>query len=229
MTTHAREVCAVAGQAGGFVQTQLARGVLVNESAGVGGGFEVDAFQVTRFATEGVVDLGVADQAVRHLGEIGFTRQFGLLESPVASLAGVFRIEMTADVPVLSQIGAAIERGRDQRRKVAEFEVKLVVKAVGALAGLPFRQPACFHFGRGFPVVAGETCPPLRQVAVAGGVTAGGGAVADGASGSDVVEMELVREAGLGFGLAAECQGEGADQAWRRAASQRDDPKIFQT
>ena len=138
VTSHAREVCAVAGKAAGFIQIQPARGVLVNESAVVGDGLEVDAFQVTRFATERVVDLGVADQAVRHLGEIGFTRLFGFLESPVASLAEVVRIQMTSDVTILSQIGTAVERCRDQRRQVAKFEVKLVVKAVGALVSPSF-------------------------------------------------------------------------------------------
>ncbi len=73
VASHAREVCAMAGQAGGFVQIQPAGGVLVNESAVVGGGPEIGAFQVTRFATEGVVDFGVAYEAVRHPGEIGFT------------------------------------------------------------------------------------------------------------------------------------------------------------
>ena len=129
---------------------------------------------------------------------------------------------------MLSQIGAAVEHDRDQRRNVAEFEVKLVVEAVGALVRLPFRQPACFHFRRGFSVVAGETCLPLRQVAVGGGFAGGGGAMADGAGDPDLVEVKLVGEGGLGFGSAAECQGEGADQARRRAASQQDDPKIFQ-
>lgn len=69
----------------------------IEEIRGVVGGFELEGFRVALRTTEGVVDLVVTDEAVLHMGEVGFGEGAGRrIEATMAGLAGVLGIEMGA-------------------------------------------------------------------------------------------------------------------------------------
>ena len=68
MTAQATEVPAVADHATGFVQTEFAGSVVAEETGDVAGGFEGGVLGVALFAAEGVVDFGMADDAIGHFG-----------------------------------------------------------------------------------------------------------------------------------------------------------------
>ena len=87
------------------------------------GGLEVSVPGVTFLATEWVVDLGVAYQAIGHLRHGSCGDGIGLLQTPVARLAGIPGVEMPPDIARRLQIGLFVDRGRDYRRHVAHFQV----------------------------------------------------------------------------------------------------------
>lgn len=96
MATEAAEVAAVANGAGFAFEFVFEPVVAIDVAGGVGGGHELGGFSVALLAGEGGIDLGMAGEAVGHVGEVGrlFSDSRALLDALVAGGAGVFGIEV---------------------------------------------------------------------------------------------------------------------------------------
>src|SRR5215471_8090929 len=99
MTPETPERAPVTDRAGGLVQVQLARGVGRHKVLSVIGRLEVSVLGVALFATERVLDLAVANQAIRHLRHRGRGHRVGVLQAPMTRLAGVLGVEVSPDIP----------------------------------------------------------------------------------------------------------------------------------
>ena len=97
VASHAGEVRSVARQTRSLVELDLAGCMLVDKRAGVIGGTQLDAFEVALLATEGIIDFGMAHEAIRHLRQVCFARQIGFLETAMARLAGICTVEALTD------------------------------------------------------------------------------------------------------------------------------------
>ena len=109
-------------------------------------GHQVGAFQVARRAGEGVIDLGMANQAIRHLWQIGRGGKSRFSHAAMARLAGILGSHVMVRVLMLAKVGAALNRGGNNGRGITHLQVKLVVKAVDSLRGRFLAKPACVHF-----------------------------------------------------------------------------------
>ena len=94
MAPHATEVAAMARQAGLLVVRNLSGRMEIDEIASVVRRAQVDPSEMAFLATERIVDLGVANQAVRHERKVSLVCQIGLPNTPMARLAGIPGIEM---------------------------------------------------------------------------------------------------------------------------------------
>ena len=112
----------------------------IDEIASVVRRTQVDPFEMAFLATEGIIDFGVANQAVRHERKVSLVRPIGLPNTPVARLAGIAGIEMLPRVAGFAEIRSAVNGGGDQRRCVPQAQVELVVEAVRAGFGLEILQ-----------------------------------------------------------------------------------------
>ena len=83
------------------------------------GGLERGILGVALLATEGIVDFGMADQAIGHLRHGGRGDHSGLREPAMAGLAGVRRVQMAADVAWRLEVIPLVDGGGNQRRQVA--------------------------------------------------------------------------------------------------------------
>ena len=102
----------------------------IDEIASVVSRAQVDAFEMAFLATEGIINFGVANQAVRHERKMSLVRQIGLPNTPVARLAGIAGIKMLPGAAGFAEIRPAVNGGGDQRRCVPQAQMELVVEAV---------------------------------------------------------------------------------------------------
>src|SRR5947199_4007800 len=98
MAAQAAECAAMTDGAGGLVQVELARTVCAHESGYVAGRLEVSVGCVALLATERVVDLVVAYQAIRHFRHVRGGNLVALRQTAMTRLARVRGVEMAADV-----------------------------------------------------------------------------------------------------------------------------------
>src|SRR5258708_4899513 len=115
---------------------------------------------MAELATERWVDLVMADQAVRHLREIGFGGSARFLHAAVTGRAGVGAVQMAPDVAWRRQIRFRIDRAADNRGDIAEREMLLVIEA------REYRGPRRVD---GCVLVAARADPDRRQVVVVEG------------------------------------------------------------
>ena len=120
----------MARQAGLLVVGNFSGRMEIDEIASVVRRTKVDPFEMAFLATEGIVDLGMANQAVRHERKVSLVGKIGLPNTPVARLAGIAGIEMLPGVTGFAEIRPAVNGGGDQRRCVPQAQVELVVEAV---------------------------------------------------------------------------------------------------
>ena len=92
------------------------------------GGLERCALGVALLAAKWIVDFGVAYQTIGHLRHGGGSDPIGLRQAAVAGLAGIGRVQITADVARRLQIIPLVDGGGKQRRHVAHFEVLSVAE-----------------------------------------------------------------------------------------------------
>ena len=98
MAAQASEAFAVAGRTGGFIEIQLARSMTIEKIGRVVGRLEVHCRSVALRATKRRIDLGVANEAVFHVREIGFRQWPGsYLEAAMTCLAGVLGNQIGAE------------------------------------------------------------------------------------------------------------------------------------
>ena len=160
MATQAAEVAAVANDATRFVEVELAGGVVADEVGGMADRFEVGVFGVTLLATKGVIDIAMADNAIRHLRHGGSAGLLGFGEAAVASLARIAGVEVTADVPGGLKVGLLVDGGSSERRQITHFEVQGVIERFDA--GLTGRGNVtvlmawCAHGFSGQQIVGGQ-------------------------------------------------------------------------
>ena len=71
VAAQAAELAAMADDATGLIEVEFAGGMVAQEAGHVVSGLEVGVLGVALFASEGIVDFGVADDAIGHLGHGG--------------------------------------------------------------------------------------------------------------------------------------------------------------
>ena len=178
MASHACELAAVADGAGCFVELGVSAVVRVEKIRRVIGRLERRALGVAELATEGIVDLAMADQAVGHLRKIRAGQHGRLLHAAVAGSARVAAIEMPADIARRRQISLRIDRRADHRREIAHSEMLLMIETleerrprlsdarffVASEADRGGREVVIFHTRRRWNgSVAGDAGQPGRQ------------------------------------------------------------------
>lgn len=184
MTAEAAEIGTVADSATGLVEVQVARAVGAHESSYMADRFEVIAFSVALFATERVVDLAVANEAVGHFGHVEGGDLGTFFQGSMTGMAGVSSVQVAADIARGLEVLFLVDGGGDGGGQVAHFEV-LQVAEMSHRGGRGTRDVARFVAGlAGF--WAGE------QV-VGWGCTGGGCSVTGGALNLQL-EMELMRK-----------------------------------
>jgi hypothetical protein len=87
------------------------------------GGFEGGVFSVALLATEGIVDFGVADQAIGHLRHCGRCDLIGFPQAAVAGFAGVLGVQVAAYIAGRLEVRLFIDGSSDGLRHVAHFEM----------------------------------------------------------------------------------------------------------
>jgi len=74
-------------------------------------------------AAERRIDLAVADNAIRHPGEMLRRRKIGFSQPAVAGEARILGIQMTAHVSGKSEVTAAVDRASKRRGNISEPKV----------------------------------------------------------------------------------------------------------
>ena len=123
MTAQAPEFPAVANDTAGLIEIQFAGSMVAEETRDVAGRLESGAFGMALLAAKGIIDFGMANQAICHLGHGGKGDLRRLRQAAMAGLAGVRCIQMAADVARRLKVGFLIDGGSQQRRDVAHLEV----------------------------------------------------------------------------------------------------------
>ena len=171
--------------------------MLIDKRAGVIGGTQLDAFEMAFFATERVIDLRMANEAVRHLWQVCLARQVGFLKIAMAGLTGAYADEALTDPVTLAQIGSPVDSGDQHRSDVTQLQVGLVVELVASFGGWYFGKSGCVHGPDRAAAVANVALPLGWQIAVhrrGAGRGFGMAAAADSAR----LQMNAVRGADLG-------------------------------
>ena len=119
--------------------------MLVDKRAGVIGGTQLDAFEVALLATEGIIDFGMAHEAVRHPRQVCLACQINFLQAAMARLAGIGAAEAPSDAGGPAQVGAAVDSARQQTSDISEFQMEFVVEAVASLGAWYFGQSGGVH------------------------------------------------------------------------------------
>ena len=165
-------------------------------------GFERGTLGVALLATEGIVDFGVTDQTIGHLGHGGRSDPIGLCQPAMAGLAGIRRVQIAADVARRLEVAPLVDGGGQQRGHVAHFEVLGVAEKGDTGA-----------WRRGdldivilIPVAL--QADGLRGQQVVGRLGAAGGRRVTGDALQFQREVELVRE-GIGVGGGARQKNDG--------------------
>lgn len=132
MAAEACESEPVAGGAGCLIQIQFARTVVREEALDVTRRGKLHCLRVAGGAGIGRIDLGMANEAVGHLGQIGVCNHFRFFQAAVTGDAGVLvAFEMAADVGwgFGGKVVFLVDSGCDHLRHVAELKVLLVAEA----------------------------------------------------------------------------------------------------
>ena len=128
MTAQTAEIPAVTDHTTRLIQVQFAGGMVAEETGYMTGGLQRGILGVALLATEGIVDFGVTDDAIGHLGHGGRRDVVGFRKSAVAGLTGIRRVQMAADVARRLQVGLLVDGSRKYRRQVSHLEVLDVAK-----------------------------------------------------------------------------------------------------
>jgi hypothetical protein len=123
VTPQTAEIPAVTNHTTGLIQVQFAGGMVAQETGQVAGGFERGVLDVALLATEGIVDFGVTDDTIGHLGHGGGGDLVGFLQTPMVGLTDVLRVQMAADVTRRLEVGFLVDGSGQKRRQVAHLEV----------------------------------------------------------------------------------------------------------
>jgi hypothetical protein len=100
----------------------------VEKTGDVARGFQAGVPDVAGLATEGIIDLVVANQAVGHLRHSRRGDMAGLFQPAVACLAGISGIQVTPNVPGRLEIRFLIDRSSDQWSRVAHLQMLRVTE-----------------------------------------------------------------------------------------------------
>ena len=130
VAAHTGECPAMTHRTRAFIQVQLAGGMVVQKMGGVVGGLEGGGFGVTIRATEGRIDLGVADQAIGHLWKGSASDGVGFLQTAMAGFAGIPGVEHGADGAGGLEVIAVIDSGCEERRHAAHAQMEGVAEFV---------------------------------------------------------------------------------------------------
>ena len=199
MAAHAGKAPAVARLTSELVETHFAAGVFVDEVAGMVCGLELEIAGVALLATEGIVDLVVANETIRHTRQMELRiRLLGLSEPAVAPRTGVPGDQASANVTHVSEILAAVDCLGDALGCIAQRQVLPVVEPEDALGGRPVGEGRGVNYWSGLSVVAGGAQLLLGKVMVRGGSAALGRGMAERAIEPDLAQMELMGELDLG-------------------------------
>ncbi len=95
--------------------------MLVDKRAGVIGGTQLDAFEVARLATEGIVDFGMAHEAVRHSRQVCLACQIDFLQTAMARLTGIGAAEAPSQAGGLAQVGSPVDSVGQHGSDISEF------------------------------------------------------------------------------------------------------------
>ena len=128
VTSHARECASVTYGTSGLVELEFAGTVSVHEMGNVVGRFQVGVLRVPILTTERRFDLRMTYQAVRHLRHSCGGNLIGLLQSAVASLAGVSVVEVAANFARRLQIVLVIDRDCNEGRNVTYPQMQRVAE-----------------------------------------------------------------------------------------------------
>ena len=71
------------------------------------------ALEMAFFATEGVVDFGMADEAVGHARQMGCCREIGFFNAAVTGLAGVAAVEMLSGIAGVPEVLSTVDCRRE--------------------------------------------------------------------------------------------------------------------
>src|SRR5215475_1889433 len=102
--------------------------MFAHKAAYVIGGLEVSVFGMAFFTTERVVDLGMADQTVRHLRHSCRRHLIRLLQATVTGPTGVLCLQVPANVAWWLKVRFLVDRSGDHRSCIAHLQVKRVVE-----------------------------------------------------------------------------------------------------
>jgi len=128
VTAQAAEIRPVADGATGFVEVEVACAMCAHETLYVIGRLEVIAFRMTLFAAERIVDLAMADQAVRHPGHVDSGDLRTLVQGSMTGLARVCTVQVAADIAGWLKVQLLIDCNRQDRRHIPHSQVLLVAK-----------------------------------------------------------------------------------------------------
>ena len=84
---------------------------------------------VTKLTTVRRIDLGMADQAIRHARQGGFAHDIRLFQSAMACRTGIPAIEVRANVSGRRQVSLGIDGAGQQRRDIAQPQMLRVTEA----------------------------------------------------------------------------------------------------
>jgi hypothetical protein len=114
-----------------FVEMQFACAVEVQEVFHVAGGLQKGSvLDVAILAGEGQFDLGMAHQAIGHLGHSGVGDLVRLLQASMTRFAGISGVEMASNVAGRLQVILLIDGLCQDRRDVSHLEVQGVAELV---------------------------------------------------------------------------------------------------
>src|SRR5437016_8245891 len=130
MASHAGELPAVADSAGFLIELCVSAVVRIEEIRSMIGRLERRALGVAELATEGIVDLAVADQAIGHLREVRAGQRGRLLHAAMAGPARVAAIEMPPDIAGRREISLRIDRRANHRRQIAHGKMLLMIETL---------------------------------------------------------------------------------------------------
>jgi hypothetical protein len=130
MTTHTGKLAPMTNYARGFVRHACFIRVQIHPAGRVRGRSQIRSLAMAGLATIRIIDLYVADQAVRHLREIEPGDLLGFGHPAVACAARIaVGAEVTPDIAGRLQVFPPIDSARDQRRNIPHPQMKGVVES----------------------------------------------------------------------------------------------------
>jgi hypothetical protein len=184
VTPQAAEIPAVTDHTTRLVQVQFAGRMVAEKARYVIGWLQRGVPGVTLFATEGIVDFGVADDAIRHLGHASRGDLVGFGQSAMTGLAGILRIQMAPDVARGLKVSLLVNRCCKNRRQIPHFEMLGVAKC---------HNPARRGCGN-LRILMALAADGLGGQQIVGCLGAGGGRSVAGGALQFQAKVELMRE-----------------------------------